>query len=68
MAGIHPQLEYLSRNDQTLVALPSTIANMADTEYNAEEAAEIKKRRAFKKFQFRGVDLEKYVVFIKCSS
>lgn len=25
---------------------------MADTEYNAEEAAEIKKRRAFKKFSY----------------
>jgi hypothetical protein len=28
---------------------------------NAEEAAEIKKRRAFRKFSYRGVDLDKYV-------
>jgi small subunit ribosomal protein S15e len=32
-------------------------ATMAD-EYNAEEAAEIKKRRAFRKFSYRGVDLD----------
>eukprot|EP00249_Psilotum_nudum_P036762 c8658_g1_i1 orf=2-274(-) len=31
---------------------------MADTEYNAEEAAELKKRRAFRKFSFRGIDLD----------
>ena len=29
---------------------------------NAEEAAEIKKRRAFRKFSYRGIDLDKYVV------
>ncbi|TLD13460.1 uncharacterized protein PgNI_05010 [Pyricularia grisea] len=34
---------------------------MADVEYNAEEAAEIKKRRAFRKFSYRGVDLDQYV-------
>ncbi len=28
---------------------------------NAEEAAEIKKRRQFRKFSYRGVDLEAYV-------
>ncbi|KAJ5232555.1 hypothetical protein N7468_005511 [Penicillium chermesinum] len=31
---------------------------MADTEYNAEEAAEIKKRRQFRKFSYRGIDLD----------
>lgn len=31
---------------------------MADTEYNAEEAAELKKRRAFRKFSYRGIDLD----------
>ncbi|OQE81711.1 hypothetical protein PENNAL_c0039G08812 [Penicillium nalgiovense] len=34
---------------------------MADTEYNAEEAAEIKKRRQFRKFSYRGIDLDQYV-------
>ncbi|KAJ5483263.1 hypothetical protein N7530_002509, partial [Penicillium desertorum] len=33
-------------------------AKMADTEYNAEEAAEIKKRRQFRKFSYRGIDLD----------
>ena len=28
---------------------------------NAEEAAEIKKRRTFRKFSYRGIDLDKYV-------
>lgn len=28
---------------------------------NAEEAAELKKRRAFRKFSYRGIDLDKYV-------
>ncbi|KND95182.1 40S ribosomal protein S15, partial [Tolypocladium ophioglossoides CBS 100239] len=32
-------------------------ATMAD-EYNAEEAAEIKKRRTFRKFSYRGIDLD----------
>jgi hypothetical protein len=27
---------------------------------NAEEAAEIKKKRAFRKFSYRGIDLEQY--------
>lgn len=31
---------------------------MADTEYNAEEAAELKKKRTFRKFSYRGVDLD----------
>merc|ERR1712025_119738 len=35
-------------------------AIMAD-EYDAEQAAEIKKRRAFRKFSYRGIDLDKYV-------
>ncbi|KAJ2897866.1 40S ribosomal protein S15 [Zalerion maritima] len=35
----------------------SKTAIMAD-EYNAEEAAEIKKRRAFRKFSYRGIELE----------
>ena len=29
---------------------------------NAEEAAELKKRRAFRKFSYRGIDLDKYVL------
>lgn len=29
---------------------------------NAEEAAEIKKRRTFRKFSYRGIDLDKYVL------
>merc|ERR1711964_290368 len=32
-------------------------ATMAD-EYDAEQAAEIKKRRAFRKFSYRGIDLD----------
>ena len=28
---------------------------------NAEEAAELKKKRAFRKFSYRGIDLEAYV-------
>ncbi|KAL9112058.1 MAG: hypothetical protein Q9227_003678 [Pyrenula ochraceoflavens] len=31
---------------------------MADADYNAEEAAELKKRRAFRKFSYRGIDLD----------
>ncbi|KAF2099682.1 putative 40S ribosomal protein S15 [Rhizodiscina lignyota] len=31
---------------------------MADDTYNAEEAAELKKRRAFRKFSYRGIDLD----------
>ncbi|KAF2118586.1 40s ribosomal protein-like protein S15 [Lophiotrema nucula] len=31
---------------------------MADADYNAEEAAELKKKRAFRKFSYRGVDLD----------
>nr|POF26285.1 40s ribosomal protein s15 [Quercus suber] len=31
---------------------------MADDEYNAEEAAELKKKRAFRKFSYRGIDLD----------
>ncbi|ATY60754.1 ribosomal protein S15, eukaryotic/archaeal [Cordyceps militaris CM01] len=31
---------------------------MADEEYNAVEAAEIKKRRAFRKFSYRGIELD----------
>ncbi|KAL8746418.1 MAG: hypothetical protein Q9190_001555 [Brigantiaea leucoxantha] len=31
---------------------------MADTEYNAEEAAELKKKRTFRKFSYRGIDLD----------
>ncbi|TKA66949.1 hypothetical protein B0A49_04666 [Cryomyces minteri] len=31
---------------------------MADENYNAEEAAELKKKRAFRKFSYRGVDLD----------
>jgi small subunit ribosomal protein S15e len=34
---------------------------MAD-EYNAEEAAELKKKRTFRKFSYRGIDLDKYVL------
>ncbi|RDA94108.1 hypothetical protein CP533_6592 [Ophiocordyceps camponoti-saundersi (nom. inval.)] len=40
---------------------------MAD-EYNAEEAAELKKRRAFRKFSYRGIDLDKYVIPRKVDS
>lgn len=28
---------------------------------NAEEAAELKKKRTFRKFSYRGIDLEQYV-------
>ncbi|KAK6336380.1 ribosomal protein S15 [Orbilia brochopaga] len=31
---------------------------MADEEYDAEAAAELKKRRAFRKFSYRGIDLD----------
>merc|ERR1711988_356635 len=39
---------------------PSTTntAAMADQEYNPEEAAELKRRRAFRKFSYRGIDLD----------
>merc|ERR1712113_484845 len=33
-------------------------AAMADQEYNPEEAAEIKAKRAFRKFSYRGIDLD----------
>lgn len=29
---------------------------------NAEEAAELKKRRQFRKFSYRGIDLDAYVI------
>ncbi|KAM3418596.1 hypothetical protein BST61_g4572 [Cercospora zeina] len=32
--------------------------NMADADYNAEEAAELKRKRAFRKFSYRGIDLD----------
>jgi small subunit ribosomal protein S15e len=37
---------------------------LADTRksQNAEEAAEIKKKRTFRKFTYRGIDLDTYVV------
>ncbi|KXT14592.1 hypothetical protein AC579_3704 [Pseudocercospora musae] len=35
-----------------------TTDNMADAEYNAEEAAELKRKRAFRKFSYRGIDLD----------
>ncbi|OQD98223.1 hypothetical protein PENVUL_c074G08815 [Penicillium vulpinum] len=37
---------------------------MADIDYNAEEAAEIKKRRQFRKFSYRGIDLDQYVPIV----
>merc|ERR1712071_365940 len=33
-------------------------AAMADQEYNPEEAAELKRKRAFRKFSYRGIDLD----------
>jgi small subunit ribosomal protein S15e len=36
---------------------PTTTAIMAD-EYDAERAAELKKRRAFRKFSYRGIELD----------
>ncbi|PZD03876.1 RpsS, Ribosomal protein S19 [Pyrenophora tritici-repentis] len=36
----------------------STIANMADADYDPEAAAALKAKRAFRKFSYRGVDLE----------
>ncbi|KIW65747.1 40S ribosomal protein S15 [Phialophora macrospora] len=32
---------------------------MADADYNPEEAAELKKKRTFRKFSYRGVDLDR---------
>jgi len=37
----------------------TSTAIMAD-EYDAVEAAEIKKKRAFRKFSYRGIDLDQY--------
>lgn len=37
------------------------IADLLSDEQNAEEAAELKKKRAFRKFSYRGIDLEQYV-------
>jgi hypothetical protein len=45
---------------------PTTVKAKVLTKFliqNAEEAAEIKKRRTFRKFSYRGVDLDKYVIF-----
>ncbi|EER38970.1 40s ribosomal protein s15 [Histoplasma capsulatum H143] len=51
--NIHPSLfERHSESD-----LRGTFAIMADIEYNADEAAELKKKRAFRKFSYRGIDL-----------
>merc|ERR1712187_290388 len=38
--------------------LEGTTAKMADADYNPEEAAELKKRRQFRKFTYRGIDLD----------
>ena len=38
--------------------LPTTILT---TRQNAEEAAELKKKRTFRKFSYRGIDLDQYV-------
>ncbi|KAL8865463.1 MAG: hypothetical protein Q9174_006870 [Haloplaca sp. 1 TL-2023] len=37
---------------------------MADADYNAEEAAELKKKRTFRKFSYRGIDLDQYIPLI----
>ncbi|KAK6504170.1 ribosomal protein S15 [Arthrobotrys conoides] len=36
----------------------TTSTKMADEEYDAEHAAELKRKRAFRKFSYRGIDLE----------
>merc|ERR1711879_224561 len=36
----------------------STTANMADADYDPEAAAALKAKRAFRKFSYRGVDLD----------
>ncbi|KAL8365925.1 hypothetical protein RB595_004619 [Gaeumannomyces hyphopodioides] len=51
---IHPN--GIENNDRNLDQFRT--AAMADVEYNAEEAAEIKKRRTFRKFSYRGIDLD----------
>ncbi|RNJ59103.1 ribosomal protein S15 [Verticillium nonalfalfae] len=48
----------LRRPHREANSLNLTTATMADDEYNAEEAAELKKKRAFRKFSYRGIDLE----------
>ncbi|QSZ33959.1 hypothetical protein DSL72_005539 [Monilinia vaccinii-corymbosi] len=38
---------------------------MADEEYDAQKAAEIKAKRAFRKFSYRGIDLDQFVYLYK---
>ncbi|PGH37012.1 40S ribosomal protein S15 [[Emmonsia] crescens] len=52
--NIHPSL--FERHSES--ALRGTSAIMADAEYNADEAAELKRKRAFRKFSYRGIDLD----------
>merc|ERR1712227_222360 len=37
---------------------PSTADEMADADYDPEEAAELKAKRTFRKFSYRGIDLD----------
>lgn len=44
------------------LTIPSSRIDTTDTTIqNAEEAAELKKRRTFRKFSYRGIDLDQYV-------
>ncbi|RMD40030.1 hypothetical protein DV735_g5108, partial [Chaetothyriales sp. CBS 134920] len=52
------RLLFLSLNQKLGRYRQTRPAIMADAEYNAEEAAELKKKRTFRKFSYRGIDLD----------
>ncbi len=43
------------------VVMVERTADHISTTQNAEEAAELKKKRTFRKFSYRGIDLDQYV-------
>jgi hypothetical protein len=55
--------EYVSIIDLIQLIIPSlNKTDISSNPQNAEEAAEIKKKRAFRKFSYRGVDLDQYAL------
>lgn len=53
-----PPMALISRRRHSPASERATLTTVVQ---NAEEAAELKKRRAFRKFSYRGIDLDKYV-------
>jgi hypothetical protein len=53
--------DYVSRQTApSIINLKGRVRLTSPHLQNAEEAAEIKKKRAFRKFSYRGIDLDQY--------